>query len=79
VIKAEEAAKLYNTMRNNQAHEIDHEVQPKYWLHPADTVRITNQEDEHAIQIFTDGSKSEHRVGVGIAIFIQNKLEHQLR
>jgi hypothetical protein len=24
VIKAEEAAKLYNTMRNNQAHEIDH-------------------------------------------------------
>ena len=29
VIKVEEAAKLYNTMRKSQAHEIDHEVQPK--------------------------------------------------
>jgi hypothetical protein len=79
VIKVEEAAKLYSTMRNNQAHEIDHEVEPKDWLHPADAVRITDQEDEHAIQIFTDGSKSEHGVGAGITIFIQNNLEHQLR
>jgi len=60
-------------------HEIDHEVQPKDWLHPADSVRITEQEDEHAIHIFTDGSKSEHRVGSGIAIFIQSNLVHQLR
>jgi hypothetical protein len=29
VIEVEEAAKLYNTMRNNQAHEIDHEVTRK--------------------------------------------------
>jgi hypothetical protein len=75
VIRAEEAAVLYNTMRKNQAHEI----QPKDWLHTADMVQITDQEDEHAIQIFTDGSKSEHWVGAGIAIFIENKLEHQLR
>jgi hypothetical protein len=74
----EEAAKLYNIMRKSQAHEIDHEVQPKDWLHPADSVRITEQE-EHAIQIFTDGSKSEYGVGAGIAIFIQNELAHQLR
>ena len=31
------------------------------------------------MQIFTDGSKSEHRVGAGIAIFIQSELTHQLR
>jgi hypothetical protein len=43
VIKAEEAAKLYNIMRKSQAHDIDHEVQPKDWLHPADSVRITEQ------------------------------------
>jgi len=38
-----------------------------------------NKKDEHAIQVFTDGSKSEHEVGAGIAIFIQSRLPHQLR
>ena len=79
VIKAEEAAKLYNFMRNMQAHEIDHEVQLKDWLHPADSVRVTEQQEEHNIQIFTDCSKSEYGVGAGIAIFIRSKLAHQLR
>jgi hypothetical protein len=79
VIKAEEAAKLYDIMRKSQAHEIDHDVQPKDWLHPAVSVRITEQQEEHAIQIFTDGRKSEYWVGAGTAIFIQNELAHQLR
>jgi hypothetical protein len=43
VIKAEVAAKLYITKRNSHAHETDHEVQPKDRLHPADSVRITDQ------------------------------------
>ena len=38
-----------------------------------------NKKDEHAIQVFRDGSKNEHGVGAGVAIFIQSKLEHQLR
>ena len=59
--------------------EIDHEVQPKDWLRPADSVRITEQHDQHAIPIFTDGSKSEHGVGAGVAVFIQSKLAHQSR
>jgi hypothetical protein len=79
VIKAEEAAKLYNILRNGRAQEMDHEVQPKDWLHPADSVRITEQQDEQDIQIFIDGSKSEHGVGAGIAVFLQSKLAHQLR
>jgi len=66
-------------MRNSQDHEIDNKVQPKDWLHPANSVRITKQQDEHAMQIFTDGSKSEHGVGSGIAIFIQGKLVQQAR
>jgi hypothetical protein len=74
VIKAEEAAKLYNIMRRSQVHRIDYEVQPKDWLNPADSVRFTEQQDEPAIQIFTDGSKSKHGIGAGIAIFIQSKL-----
>jgi ribonuclease HI len=78
VIKAEEVAKLYNIMRENQVHELDHEVQPKDWLHQADSVRITEQQDDHTTQIFTDGSKSKHGVRAGIAIFIQSKLAYQL-
>jgi hypothetical protein len=53
VIKAEEVAKLY-IMRKSQVQEIDYEVQPKDWLHPAGSVKITEQQDEHAIQIFTE-------------------------
>jgi len=79
VTKAKEAAKLYNTMRNSQAHETYREVQPKNWLHPAHSVGITEQHDEHAIQIFTDGSKSEHGVAAGVAVFVQSKLAHQSR
>jgi ribonuclease HI len=79
VIKAEEATKLYNIMRKSQAHEIDHEVQPKNWLHTADKVKITKKQNEQAIQIFTDASKSEYVVGAGIALLIPKKLTHHLR
>jgi hypothetical protein len=41
VIKAEEAAKLYSIIRKSQVQGIDYEVQPKDWLHPANTIRIT--------------------------------------
>ena len=47
-------------------------------LQSADSVRITDRKKEQAIQIFTDGGKSEHGVGVGIAIFIQSKLAYQI-
>jgi len=77
VIKVEEAAKLYNIMSNRQAYAIDHEVQPKDWLHPADTVKVRENLDEQNKQIYTDGSKSGPGVGAGIAIFIQNDLGHQ--
>jgi len=57
VIKVEEAAKLYNITRNRQTYEIDHKAQPKDWLQPADTVKVTEQPEEQDIQIYTDGSK----------------------
>ena len=41
-------------------------------------LRITEQ-DKHAIQMFTESSKSKHGVGAGLAIFIQGKLAHQSR
>ena len=71
-------AKLYIT-RKSQVHKTDHEAQRKDWLHPTASVRITGQQDEHAIQIFTAGSKSEYGVGARIATFIQSNIVHQLR
>jgi len=77
VIKVEDAAKLHKIMRNREAYEIDHKSQPKDWLHPADTVKVTEQLEKQDIQIYTDGSKSENGVGAGIAIIIQNELAHR--
>jgi len=80
-IKSEEAANLYRITRDRQNHQLDHEVQPKDWTRPTDSVRISEQYEgkEHTIQIFTDGSKNEHGVGSGTAIYIQNKLKHQMK
>jgi hypothetical protein len=48
----------------------------KHWTHPANTTESTDvQEDrKHNIHVYTDGSKSEHRVGSGIAIFTDNNI-----
>ena len=42
----------------------------KYWHHPAETTNYFREDfdETSAIQIFTDGSKSE-QVGAGVAIF----------
>jgi hypothetical protein len=80
-LQVEEAANLYRITRDKQNHQLDHEVEPKHWTHPADSVKINEQTEgnEHTIQIFTDGSKNEHGVGSGTAIYIQNKLINQMK
>ena len=40
---------------------------------------MQNEEKEYMIHIFTDGSKNEHGIGSGTAIYIQNKLTHQVK
>jgi hypothetical protein len=47
-------------------------TEPAKRLAPPIRIRITEQQDEHAIQIFTDGSKSENGVGAEMAVFIQS-------
>ena len=42
---------------------VEYDVQPKDWLHPAETVRITEHQEENGIQIYTYGSKSANGVG----------------
>ena len=48
-IKVEEVAKLYSIVRKSQFQEIDHEAQPKVWLNAADSVRLTEKQDQPAI------------------------------
>ena len=45
--------------------ELDHEVEYKYWPHPADTVTVEEvvSDEEATLQAFTDGSKQEQGVG----------------
>ena len=71
------------TGRTIQRYQIDKEQNPKYWLHPADTVKVNDniddttdaQEDsKHSIQIYTDSSKSERGVGAAVVIFKDDKI-----
>jgi hypothetical protein len=85
-IKTEEAVKLYNFKKGgggegNQKQIIDREVEFKNWSHPADAVKIIEGKEnkESKIQLYTDGSKSEHRVGSGVAIFAGKELAAQLK
>jgi hypothetical protein len=40
-IKVEETPKSYRIKRDRQNHQLDHEVQPKDWTHPADTESVS--------------------------------------
>ena len=54
-------------------------MQVKDWLHPADTVRITEFSEDEEIKMYTDGSKYDNGVGASIAMFLKGKLDHQLK
>ena len=53
----------------------------KNWPHPADTVKTikVNEHRDQAIQAYTDGSKNEHGVGSGVAIFVGKEHAVQLK
>jgi hypothetical protein len=85
IIKAEEAAALYNITigRNIHKYQIDKEENPRLWLHPARTVKVSDNTDEttdgredrkHIIHVYTDGSKREHGVGSGVVIFKDDEI-----
>jgi ribonuclease HI len=56
-------------------------VKIKNWPHPADMVKIIEVEEytEQTIQVYTDGSKNEHGVRSGVAIFVGEELTAQLK
>jgi hypothetical protein len=59
----------------------DQEVELQNWPNPADEVKTTEDKgyEQRTILIYTDGSKNEHGVGSGVAIFVQQKLAVQLQ
>ena len=83
IIKTGEAVKQYNIRKRkgSQTQLMDREVELTNWPHPADVVKITedNGYKEQTIQIYTDGSKNEHGVGSGVAIFVEKELKAQLK
>jgi hypothetical protein len=82
IIKTEEAVKKYIIIKGkgSQTHLFDMEVELKNWPHPADVVKIIEAKEykEQTIQAYTDGSKNEHGVGSGVAIFVGTELATQL-
>jgi len=55
-------------------------VELKNWSHLADAVRLIEGKEnkERTIQLYADGSKSEHGVGSDVAFFAGNELAAQL-
>jgi hypothetical protein len=71
-IKIEEAFQLYHLTEDSTKEEtlVDRDREVKYWHHPAETITfLTENNETSTIQIFTDGSNSEQRLGAGVAIF----------
>ena len=82
IVKIEEAVKQYNIrkMNGSQSQLINQEVELNNLPHPADVVKIIedNAYKEQTIQVYTDESKNRHGVGSGLAMFVGKELKTQL-
>jgi hypothetical protein len=81
LLKIQEAIRIYNLKkgRGNQTHAIDREVELKYWQRPADEAKIleTGEHKDQIIHAYTDGSKTRHGVGSGLALYIRTDVALQ--
>jgi len=81
MLKLEEAVRIYYLKKgiDKQAHAVDREVDLKYWQHPADEAKILEADihKDRTIHAYTDGSKTRHGVGSGIALYIGTELALQ--
>jgi hypothetical protein len=74
-IKTEESAKYYEIIKGFE-HQLNQAMEVKHWTHPANSIKITERQEDskHTIHIYTDGCKSEHGVGSGIVIFTDGNI-----
>ena len=61
----------FRDTQQQQARNLDQDVEYKYWPHPAKAVSIeeTQSHEEAAIRAYTDGSKYQSGVGTGVVIY----------
>jgi len=80
IITTEEAVKQYNIRKRkeSQTQLIDREVELKNWPHPADVVKIIedNGYKEQTIQIYKDGSKNEYGSDLEWQYSLERNLKH---
>jgi ribonuclease HI len=78
VIKIEEAVKKYSNRIGvgGLTQPIDVELERKNLPHPAQAVNISEDTEykKQTIEVCTGGSKNEHGVGSGVALYFENKL-----
>ena len=78
-----EAFQFYEYIRGHTKEEavVDSDMRVKYWRHPAETITFLaeGKEETITVQIFTDGSKSEKKVGAGIVILKSGNLINSLK
>jgi hypothetical protein len=83
IIKIEVAVKQYIIIKGkgSQTLLIDQDVELKNSPHPADMVKIIedNGRRDKTIQTYTDGSKNQHGISSGVAIFVGKDLKAQLK
>jgi hypothetical protein len=74
-IKIEKTRNSYEITKEKEF-QYEREMEVKNWNHPAKHVKIIegNEDSNHFIQAYTDGSKNGVGVGFGIAIFSENKI-----
>jgi hypothetical protein len=69
----EEVVKQYTfkVKQQQQAINLDHDVEHRYWPHPAKVILIQEVENykEATVSAYTDGSKFQKVVGSGVVIF----------
>ena len=67
-LKIEKAVQLYFQTRSQtkDTGQFDNNKEARWWQHPAESVIMTDEENEEAspLQIYTDGSKTEKRGGI---------------
>jgi ribonuclease HI len=72
---------MYNLKngRGNPTHVMDREVDLKHWQHPADDAKIIEADDhkDQLIHAYTNGSRTRHGVGSGVALFFEAELAPQ--
>lgn len=82
-ISIAESVKIYQATHesNEDPEDYDRPLQVRYWPHPADRITIGEVKNSftYAVEIYTDGSKIQEKVGAAAAFYKQGTLIHTMK